>query len=495
FQQELSRSITAFSNFAISFGCLSILSGLTPLYGTALQSGGTIAVTWGWLIVALLTMFIGLSLAEICSAFPTTGGLYFWVSRLATKEWVPLACWLTGWFNWLGLVFAITSTDLSLAQFMTGAITIVNPSFGGTVYIQYGIFALIVILHGMINSVGVRLSGIFNQVSVWWHVLGTLLIIVVALALTPNKASPAFVFGFLDNRTGFENGGYAFLLGLLQSQYTLSGYDAAAHMSEETKQAQKGSPFGILVSIASATIVGWAFLLAVTFCVQDYQTQIVNATYSPAMVQVFMDGVGQNWSIVFCVIIMGGMFFCGSALTLGSSRMVYAFSRDGAMPMSGLLHTLHPKTQSPVFAVWFNIVVALIIGIPFMFSSQAFNAIVSVNTIASSVSYLIPILLRITLARDTFQPGPFNLGKFSVPVGIVASCWISLTSVLFICPTEYPITTGNMNFAVAPFVIVIGISSGYFAIWGRKWFKGPVDNTHVDDSEMIMKTIGSEKIA
>ncbi|RUS14819.1 amino acid/polyamine transporter I, partial [Endogone sp. FLAS-F59071] len=550
YKQELSRSISGFSNFAISFGCLSVLAGLTPLYGSALLSGGTVVVTWGWLIVACLTMFIGLSLAEICSAFPTTGGLYFWVSRLATSEWVPLACWLTGWFNWLGLVWlqfiylfnfpqlyaqtnanliiiletslspsicwenyiAVTSTDLSLAQFMTGCITVVNPNFTATTYIQYAIFLAIVIVHGLINSVGVRASGIINQVSVYWHIFGVLIIIIVALTLTPNKASPQFVFGFLDNNTGFSSDGYAFLLGLLQSQYTLSGYDAAAHMSEETKRAQRGSPYGILFSIAGATVVGWVFLLSITFCIQDFATQIASPNaIQPQMVQVFLDGVGLNWAVVFCVIIMGGMFFCGSALTLGSSRMVYAFSRDGAMPLSKYLHTLNPWTKAPTFAVWFNILVAAIIpvrhrldtyyfishmtkpahpvsqGIPFMWSAEAFQAIVSVNTIASSISYLIPILLRITLARDNFQPGPFNLGRWSVPIGIVSSLWIILTSILFICPVTYPVTPNNMNYAIVPFVFVIGISSGYFAIWGRKWFKGPINHTDEDDTDETEK--------
>lgn len=103
-------------------------------------------------------------------------------------------------------------------------------------------------------------------------------------------------------------------------------------MSEETKRAQRGSPYGILFSIAGATVVGWVFLLSITFCIQDFATQIAGPNaVQPQMVQVFLDGVGLNWAVVFCVIIMGGMFFCGSALTLGSSRMVYAFSRDGAM--------------------------------------------------------------------------------------------------------------------------------------------------------------------
>lgn len=103
YKQDLNRSISAFSNFAIAFSCCSVLSGLTPMWGDAMTDAGSMGVIWGWVITSLFTMIVALSLAEICSAYPTTGGLYFWVSKLATSEWVPLACWVTGWCNWVGL--------------------------------------------------------------------------------------------------------------------------------------------------------------------------------------------------------------------------------------------------------------------------------------------------------------------------------------------------------------------------------------------------------
>src|SRR5690606_6321489 len=109
-------------------------------------------------------------------------------------------------------------------------------------------------------------------------------------------------------------------------------------------------------------------------------------------------------------------------------------------------------------------------GLPYIWSKTAFFAIISVNTIASSVSYLIPILCRIILVRHTFEPGPFNLGRLSTPIGIISSIWIAITSVLFVMPTESPVTVENMNYALVPFVVVIGLCSFYYAIWGRRWF-------------------------
>ena len=126
--------------------------------------------------------------------------------------------------------------------------------------------------------------------------------------------------------------------------------------------------------------------------------------------------------------------FRGASVIVGSSRQTYAFARDGAMPFSKWLMKL-TKSKVPANAVWFNIIFSAILGIPYMFSDVAFETIVSVNTIAASISYFIPIWLRITMARKRFQKGPFHMGAFSIPCGIIACLWIILTSCLFVLPT------------------------------------------------------------
>ncbi|KAG2197835.1 hypothetical protein INT47_009716 [Mucor saturninus] len=470
YKQEMDKTMSTISNFAIAFGCCSILSGLTPLWGDAMQAGGSIAVVWGWVLVSVFTFGVGLSLAEICSAYPITGGLYIWVSKLAPPEWVPIMCWLTGWCNWL---VAITSADLGLAQFIASIINISDETNSPSIYWQYGIFVVIAVVHGIINSVSVKYNGFFNQTSLYWHLIGTLLLIIVALVLTPNKASAKWVFTNFENETGFSSSGYGFLIGLLQCQYTLSGFDSAAHMSDETRDAGRSAPRGILYAIGAASIVGLAFLVAVNFCVQDFQTQIVNTSISPAMTQVFLDGVGYKWTVVFTTIIMGAMFFSGSALTLGSSRMVYAFARDGAMPFSKQLATINQKTMTPVWAVWFNIIFAIVVGLLYIINETAFNAIVSVNTIASSMAYFIPIALRVTVARKIFKRGPFHLGPFSDIINVTSLFWILFTSILFVCPTEYPVTPQNMNYAIVVFGGVMALSVAYYHFRARQWFSGP----------------------
>ncbi|KAI9495448.1 amino acid/polyamine transporter I [Zychaea mexicana] len=476
YTQDLSRSISAFSNFAIAFSCCSVLSGLTPMWGDAMNDAGSLGVIWGWFITGIFTMIVACSLAEICSAYPTTGGLYFWVSRLAPPKYMPLACWLT---------VGITSVDLGLSQFIAGIINVWQPDVDTSVYMQYGIYVGILLIHGTMNSIAVSLNGLMNQLAFWINMLGILFIVVVGLAVTRPLATGSFVFSEFYNGSGFSSDGYAFLLVILQSQYTLSGYDSAAHMSEETKNSQHGSPFGILTAVAANAASGFIFLIGTSFMTKSFTTQIVSEdAIQPQMVQVFIDGVGNAWTMVFLIFVMLSIFFCGSSLTLGSSRMVYAFARDGAMPFSKYLHRLDPRTNNPVLSVWFNITVAGVVGVLYMVNSTAYESIVSVNTIGSQLSYLVPIVLRITVARNKFKPGPWNLGPFSTLFGAIATCWLVFTCCLFICPTEAPITADNMNYAIAPFAFIMILSVGYFAIWGRKWFTGPV--RVVDGQEVVL---------
>ncbi|KAG1464281.1 hypothetical protein G6F46_000895 [Rhizopus delemar] len=475
YKQDLSRQLSMFSNFALSFGCCSVLSGLLPMWGTALQTGGTSVTIWGYLVVAILTLTVGSSLAEICSAFPTTGGLYFWTAQLSDSEWVPFMCWIVGYFNWLSLSVAICAGDLGMAEFLVSAVSLNNSNFQTTPAITYAVFIAILIIHGFLNTLPVRYTGMINNVSVWWHMIGTLFIIVVGLLLTPNKPSASFALGQVYNNTGFNSTGYVWLLGLLQSQFTLNGYDTAAHVSEETKSAQRGSPMGIVMAIAVSAVTGTALMIACAFMIQDFERQILNTSMTMPITQVFLDSTGIGWTNWFLVIVLVAMFFANAAVVVGSSRQTYAFARDGAMPFSKWLTKL-TASKVPANAVWFNIIFSAILGILYIFSDVAFETIVSINTISANISYFIPIWLRITMARKRFGKGPYNMGRYSVPCGIIACFWILFTSVLFILPTQYPVTPQNMNFAIIPFAFVIGLSTLAYLISGRKWFTGPIRN-------------------
>lgn len=209
----------------------------------------------------------------------------------------------------LSLAVAICASDLGMAQFLVSAISITHPDFQSTPAIDYGIFIAILTIHGFMNILPVRYTGIINNLSVWWHVMGILFIVLVGLLLTPNKPSASFAFGQTYNGTGQSSTGYAWLIGLLQSQFTLNGYDTAAHVSEETKSAQRGSPMGIVMAIAISAVAGTVLMTACAFMIQDFDRQILNSKTSMAITQVFLDGVGLGWTMWFLVIVLVAMYF------------------------------------------------------------------------------------------------------------------------------------------------------------------------------------------
>src|SRR5919112_3474712 len=232
YAQELARHMSGFSNFAVSFTIISILSGCLTLYAFGMNTGGPAVIVWGWLFVGIMTLFVGLAMAEVCSSFPTAGGLYYWAAKLAPSN--PGAwSWFTGWFNFLGQVAVTAGIDFGAAFFLNAFLDL---QFGFAADVPWHtilLFGIILLVHGLLNTFGVRVVAILNNVSVWWHIIGVV-VIVGALAILPdNHQSADFVFTGFVNNTGFSSSFYVVLIGLLLAQYTFTGYDASAHMTEE----------------------------------------------------------------------------------------------------------------------------------------------------------------------------------------------------------------------------------------------------------------------
>jgi amino acid transporter len=240
--------------------------------------------------------------------------------------------------------------------------------------------------------------------------------------------------------------------------------------TEETQNAQRGGPISILGAILATSILGLAFLLAVTFSIQDYD-RVINSSTIP-IAQVFLDALGKTGAILVMCIIIVGVFFCANAGATSNARLIYALSRDGALPFSGTLHKLDPKTQSPVIAVWALLFVGAILGLPYLGSATAFVAITSVCTISLYITYGLPTLCLL-FTRDSFVPGPFNLGRFSQLNGIIAVSWITFISVLF-----------NMNYAIAIFGALWIVVAVYWVARGRYVFKGPIRNVESTTSSL-----------
>ena len=471
YAQELRRRMSTFSNFAVSFTIISILSGCLTLYGYGMNAGGPVEMSIGWPLVGIMVLLVGLAMAEVCSAYPTAGGLYYWAAKLGGKNAAGWS-WFTGWFNLLGQVAITAGIDFGLALFADAFLNAAfnYPSTPGWIVL---IYAVVLFLHGLLNTFGVALVALLNDISVWWHLVGVAVIVLTLLFFAKSHQSLSFIFTTFTNNTGFSFGGapiYVFAIGLLLAQYTFTGYDASAHMTEETHNAAVAGPRGIVWSIIISLIAGWVLLIGVTSAIQSYSTEATAVT--PAA-QVFIDALGKNGGLFLLLIAIGAQFFCGMSSVTANSRMIYAFSRDGAVPGSQFWHRINPRTRTPTNSIWFAAVGAFILGVPYLWSPVAYAAVTSIATIGLYVAYGIPILLRL-MAGDKFQRGPWHLGQWSKPVGIIAVIWIVFISILFVLPQAAPGNTlATFNFAIVAVAVVLIYSGGYWFLSARNWFKGP----------------------
>ena len=311
----------------------------------------------------------------------------------------------------------------------------------------------------------------------------TLVIVLLALKTLELRARrDAFVIFFLSFFAMLTNFFYSqslmtaltmlvALLGLLLAQYTLTGFDASAHMTEETHNAAVTGPRGIVNSILVSIVAGWVLLIGLTYAIQSYDGAIGTKTLVPPA-QIFIDAVGATGGKLLLLIAIGAQLFCGMASVTANSRMIYAFSRDGALPAADKWHRINPRTRTPTNAIWLAAGGAFILGLPYLFNATAYAAVTSIAVIGLYIAYVLPTFLRLRQG-DAFERGPWHLGRWSRPIGIVAIGWVAFITVLFMLPTASPVTRLTFNYTPVAVLAVLGFAGIWWIVSARHWFTGP----------------------
>ncbi len=507
YAQELFRSMGGFSNFAISFSIISILTGAVILYDYGLAWAGTAAVMIGWPLVTVFVLAIAASMAEIASAYPTAGGLYYWASRMKNKNWG----WWTAWLNLLGQFAIVAGINFAAAAFLNASIITPLLSNVGIVYDNttavFGIsfltgqivtMGILMLIQLAMNIAGINLVSLLNQVSVWWHiVIVAAVVFLIFLAGKPDASGltlfaiqPQDVAGSWNNNLGFVNIQYgaaitypvilAFFFSLLQANWTYTGYDASAHVAEETVGARVASAWGLFLSVAVSAVVGFIFLLALSTHLPDLSTLFPKTLETPlqdgasqyyfgsgvAVISILEYNLGQMGDLLSAGIAIA-MAFCGLSSVASAGRMLFAFSRDDGLPASGWLKKVSKRYRTPansltamVVIAWLFTVAAGIVG-----GGTAIVIVTAVSTIFLYAAYGICIYLGAT-TDEWLKERVWSLGRWSKPIAWLAIAWIVVLMVLFSFPTS-----GNISW---PFMLitVVFLVVYYFA-YARQNFKGP----------------------
>jgi amino acid transporter len=502
YAQELFRTMGGFSNFAISFSIISILTGAVILYDYGLAWAGTAAVVIGWPLVTFFVLFIAASMSEVASAYPTAGGLYYWASKMKSKNWG----WWTAWLNLVGQFAIVAGINYAAAAFLNITIVdrIIGAEFNTTEVIpgilngQLVTMGVIMLIQLALNIAGINLVAILNQVSVWWHIVIVLAVVILVLAtgkpnesgLTIGAIQPLDTAGSWNNDLGFLNLQYgpaigyplflAFMFSLLQANWTYTGYDASAHVAEETIGARRASAWGIFLSVAVSAVFGFLFLMALTLHLPDLATlfpaELTDATLPAAsqyyfgggvaVIEILVYNLGQIGDILAAGIAIA-MFFCGLSSLASAGRMLFAFARDDGVPASGWLKKVNHRYRTPANALigmtaiaWLFTVAAFIVG-----SGTAIVIVTAISTIFLYAAYGICIYLGAT-TEEWRKERVWSLGRWSKPVAVVALFWVLVLMILFSFPTS-----GNISW---PFMVIVLVGLViYYFVWARKNFKGP----------------------
>jgi amino acid transporter len=520
YAQELFRSMGGFSNFAISFSIISILTGAVILYDYGLAWAGTAASLIGWPLVTLFVLCIAASMAEVASAYPTAGGLYYWASRMKGKA----SGWWTAWFNLLGQFAIVAGIAYAAAQFLN--VSIITPvlstfgvgytnvteilKIGGVPVLTGGLVTMGVLLAIclFLNIRGINVVALLNQVSVWWHIaIVGLVVVLVTFAGKPDQSGMTLFavqpqdtfFGGWANKIPFLGINltygsaityplfFAFMFSLLQANWTYTGYDASAHVAEETVGARIASAWGLWLSVAVSAVVGYIFLFVLTTHLPNLSTLFPTTTAAAASPNISTYYFGQGYAVYdtlrYNLATVGqllgagiaiAMSFCTLASIASAGRMLFAFSRDDGVPGSGWLKKVSHRYRTPSNSLVTIVVVAFLFTVAAFYVGAlggpggggiAIVIVTAISTIFLYAAYAIPIYLGLT--TDAWRAERvWSLGRWSKPIAIVALAWTAVLLVLFSFPTS-----GNISW---PFMVlaVILLLVYYFA-WARSRFKGP----------------------
>ncbi len=474
YKAELPRSLSMLSVLGLSFAIMAVPYGLSTTFAFSLANGESVTVLWGWVLLSLLSIAIAASLAEICSVYPTAGGVYYWSALLSTPSWAPVTSWITGWLTLVGNWTVTLSINFGAAQLILSAVALWDEDFVATTWQTILVFWAVMVLCYLINIFGARYLDLINTVCIYWTSTSVIIILVTLLAMAKQRRSGEYVFAHYDASGSGWPAGWSFFVGLLQPAYVLTGYGMVAAMCEEVQTPEREVPKAMVLSVVAAGVTGLFYIIPVLFVLPDVQTLLAVSSGQPIglIFKTATGSAGGGFGLLF--LILGIWLFAGVGALTASSRCTYAFARDGAIPGSGLWSRVDKRFDIPLLGLTLSFAVDCLLGLIYFGSSAAFSSFTGVATMCLSTSYGVPILVSVLRGRRDVRYASYSLGRAGYFVNITTLCWIILSVFIFCMPINLDgLDASTMNYASAVFSGFGAISIIWYFVWGRRHFTGP----------------------
>ena len=478
YQAELKRNLGTMTILGLSFSIMAAPFGLSTAFSIALTCGGPITILWGWAIVSLISLCIAASLAEICSQFPSSGGVYVWAAFISTRQWAPLTSWIVGWVSLVANWTLCLSINFGGAQLIMSAISLFrNNQWTPEPWHTILCFWACMLIAAIVNAWGVRGRYLesLNTIAFYWTFAGVLIILVTVLVMARDGRRDAqFVFAGWENSSGWPDG-WAFFVGLLQAAYTLTGYGTVASLCEEVNHPDKQVPRAIVWSVVAASITGFVYIIPVLFILTPDAADLLSTAAGqpiPVLFNLATGSAAGGFGLLF--IILGVFAFAGIGSLTVALRCTWAFARDGAIPGSRWWSQVHRRLDIPLNALILSTVVVSLLGLIYLGNTAAFAAFTGVATICLSISYGIPIAIAMFRGRKMLLDAPYSLGRFGYVINAITFVWIILATVLFCMPTTKQVTPETTNYASVVFMFFLVLSAAWWFIWGNRHYVGPL---------------------
>ncbi|KAG7891769.1 hypothetical protein KL936_001712 [Ogataea polymorpha] len=491
YKQEFNRSYSFLATFSFALSISGLMGTVAITYLYPLWAGGPAAASWSWFIGMFGCLAIAYSVSHITSCFPTCGGMYYVVTHVVPKKYVPLVCWIDGWLYFIGAMAGACSTDFGAATLLLQTVSMASDyKYVPTAGHITGASIAVIITHGLINSLPSSVLARITKYYCFVNIGSVIALIITMLVKCPKINTKEYVFTKVINNTGWSHDGWAFLFGFLNVSWVMTCYDATSRMSEEISNAAYITPLAIASALTVTAFLGWILNIVYTLCMGDDLDAILNTSSGQPIVQVFDYAMGRQAATAYLALCFVVLWFCGAVAVCSISRSFWSFSRDRGVPFASFWYNVDKTTGVPLRCLWMITLINSLLTLINLGSSIAMNAIFSVCAIATDWSYVLVIFFfMVNSEKMGVSPGPFNLGKFAKPIMFYACVWTVFVSVVFVFPNYMPVTKENMNYTVLMMGAVLLFSLVWYALDAKRWYKGPVANVD-EEYEGLLETVG-----
>ncbi|PGH15170.1 hypothetical protein AJ79_02535 [Helicocarpus griseus UAMH5409] len=446
------------SAYTLTNSWLGIASGFT----TGISAAGSAGIIYGLILMFVLNIFVGISLSELISAMPNSGGQYYWAMRLSPRRYARNFAYITGVCNLFAAYCITASSSIAVSMFVFGCVKLAVPEFALSAWrIYLGAVALNLIA-GLVNVWEKSVTkSVF--VGLWISLLTCVLVTIILPAKAVGHTDTKYIFATLERSNGWSSDGMAFIVGLINANFSFAVLDSAAHLAEETPDPARNVPKAIMLTVIIGFLTSFPFACVLMYCLIDFPSVVGTSTNVP-MLELFYIAYGKNQAAALAIMafVTLAYFFSLFPQHAYQARMCWAFSRDKGMPFSDFWAHIDSATHVPLRAHILSVLMVFLIGLIYIASSTAFNSLITGVIVFPYLTYLAPMTASIWRGKN--QPkGPFNLGT----VGVISKC-VTLIFCLFAVtmysfPFVMPATPSNMNYVT----VIYGIALGYGLI---DWF-------------------------